>query len=247
VAVDGAGNVYTTGSFEGSVNFDPGPGTYILDSAYNAQTIGKVVYHLSTYDIFLSKLDTNGNFVAAADIVSGASPNAINNNAHAIALDSSGNIYSTGGFRGTANFNPTGTYDLTVDGGSNSPDQDIFVSQLTQPPSAGGAAAPSSPHTGGKSAVLLASSPISLHHFGESINLLLSAPRGVTPQEPVSFPLTLDESESAASRQPLRADREYAIRSPLAWSAGTRPAAELLDRVFADIGTELHSRGQALS
>jgi hypothetical protein len=133
VAVDGAGNVYTTGSFEGSVNFDQGPGTYILQSAYYAETIGKVVYHEYTYDLFLSKLDTNGNFVAAADIVSGASPNAKNNNAHAIALDSSGNIYSTGGFRGTANFNPTGTYDLTVDGGSNSPYLDVFVSQLTQP------------------------------------------------------------------------------------------------------------------
>ena len=135
LAVDGAGNVYTTGSFAGSVNFDRGPGTYILQSAYYADTIHKFVLDEYTYDIFLSELDTNGKFVAAADIVSGDSPNAFNNFAHAIALDSSGNIYSTGEFRGTANFNPTGTYDLTVDG-SRPGYQDVFVSQLTQPSSA---------------------------------------------------------------------------------------------------------------
>jgi hypothetical protein len=230
VAVDGAGNVYTTGSFAGSVNFDPGPGTYILQSS--------AIY---TYDVFLSKLDTNGNFVTALDTVRGVSPNNLNNWGNAIALDSSGNLYSTGGFRGTANFNPTGTYDLAVDGGSNSGYLDVFVSQLTQPPSAGGAAAPSSPHTGSKLAVLLAASSISLAHFVESSNPLQAAGGGTASQGTGFHPVVLDGGEFAPSCQPRQSDTGNAIPSPLPWPAGDRPAAKMLDGVFAEIGTELDS------
>lgn len=50
VAVDSSGNVYTTGYFSATVDFDPGIGTNNLTSAGDA-------------DIFISKLDSNGNFV----------------------------------------------------------------------------------------------------------------------------------------------------------------------------------------
>ena len=53
--IDNLGNVYTTGSFQGTVDFDPGTGTYELTS------VGET-------DIFISKLDANGNFLWAKPI-----------------------------------------------------------------------------------------------------------------------------------------------------------------------------------
>src|SRR4051812_37261955 len=53
VAVDNAGNVYTTGNFRGTaIDFDPGPGEFNLTSA-------------AFEDIFVSKFDAAGNFVWA--------------------------------------------------------------------------------------------------------------------------------------------------------------------------------------
>ena len=48
MTVDGFGNVYTTGWFNGTVDFDPGPGAFILTST-------------GLEDIFISKLDFSGN------------------------------------------------------------------------------------------------------------------------------------------------------------------------------------------
>jgi hypothetical protein len=50
--VDSAGNVYTTGYFQGTVDFDPGAGTVNLSSA-------------GSDDIFVQKLDASGNLVWA--------------------------------------------------------------------------------------------------------------------------------------------------------------------------------------
>jgi hypothetical protein len=132
VAVDGLGNVYTTGSFAGSVDFDPGPGPFILQ--------GQSGSFAGNYDVFVSKLDTNGNFVTAADIVSGSPANGGNNYGHGIAVDNSSpgspNVYIAAAFRKTADFDPTaGTYNLTVVGGNTNPAQDMLVSKLTQPAS----------------------------------------------------------------------------------------------------------------
>ncbi len=108
IATDGLGNVYTTGSFEGTVDFDPGAATFNLTSAGGA-------------DIFVSKLDSAGNFVWAKalggnDFDGGSG----------ISLDGLGNVYTTGYFPGTADFDPgAGTFNLTSAGGT-----DIFVSKL---------------------------------------------------------------------------------------------------------------------
>ena len=88
IAVDVLRNVYITGSFRGTADFDPGPGTYNLTSAGDE-------------DIFVTKLDASGNFVWAKKM-GGAS----DDDGNSIAVDASGNVYTTGYFQGTADFDP---------------------------------------------------------------------------------------------------------------------------------------------
>ena len=107
VVKDAQGNVYTTGYFLGTVDFDPGINMYPLSSS-------------GQQDIFISKLDMNGQFLWAKRI--GGSGNDISN---AITIDMEGNIYVTGFFRNTVDFNPgVGMYyQSTFAAGS----QDIFI------------------------------------------------------------------------------------------------------------------------
>ncbi len=108
IALDGSGNVYTTGLFRGTADFDPGAGLANLTSS-------------GTYDIFISKLDASGNFVWAK-----AMGGVVDDWGYSIALDGSGNVYTTGHFRGTADFDPgAGVANLTSAGSDN-----IFISKL---------------------------------------------------------------------------------------------------------------------
>jgi tetratricopeptide (TPR) repeat protein len=109
VEVDASGNVYSTGYFQGTVDFDPGAGTFNMTS-FGAQ------------DIFISKLDASGNFVWAKQLGGTGS-----DYGYAIALDGSGNVFTTGMFASTADFDPSGSaFNMTIFGGV----WDIFVSKL---------------------------------------------------------------------------------------------------------------------
>lgn len=114
IAVDADGNVYTTGDFEDTADFDPGPGIYNMISAYNP-----FIYYRR--DIFVSKLDSSGNFLWAKKM--GGMEEDI---AYSIVVDDSGNAFTTGSFRDSADFDPgTGVHHLV------SIDQDnIFISKL---------------------------------------------------------------------------------------------------------------------
>ncbi len=108
ISVDSLGNVFTTGYFEGSADFDPGPLTINLVSN-------------GAEDIFISKLDSNGNFIWAKQI-GGANTD----KAFSIFADPSGDIYLTGSFQGTVDFDPgVPVSNLTSAGGD-----DIFVMQI---------------------------------------------------------------------------------------------------------------------
>jgi hypothetical protein len=108
IAVDTSGNVYTTGIFDDTADFDPGPGVFNLVSA-------------GGYDIFVSKLDINGNFVWAKNI---SGPGL--NRSYSICVDATGNVYTTGTFDGTTDFDPgPNTFNLTSISSA-----DIFISKL---------------------------------------------------------------------------------------------------------------------
>jgi Matrixin len=110
IAVDAGGNVYTTGEFGGTANFNPnnGPKRNLTAS--------------SPADIFVSKLTSSGNYADAA----GFGGTGVDFG-RGIVADGSGNVYAIGVFVGTVNFSPNGTYNLTAVG-----NQDIVVMKLTQ-------------------------------------------------------------------------------------------------------------------
>jgi beta-propeller repeat-containing protein len=109
VSVDYFGNVYTTGWFNGTVDFDPGTG------------VSNLISSAGSPDIFISKLDSDGNFVWAKGM-----GGTFSDVGYGIFVDSSANVYTTGFFGGTADFDPgSGTAWLTSNGS-----EDIFISKL---------------------------------------------------------------------------------------------------------------------
>lgn len=103
VATDAAGNVFTSGYFTGTVDFDPGAGVYNLTSAGN-------------YDIYICKLTAAGVLSWARRI--GATEF---DYAYGMAIDASGNVVLTGHFEGTVDFDPNaGISNLTSSGTTSS-------------------------------------------------------------------------------------------------------------------------------
>lgn len=89
VCTDNSGNVFVAGCFAGIVDFDPGPGV-------DEHSTG------DAKDIFLSKFDPDGNFLWTRTWGSGGKQDF----GRAVAVDSSGNVFVTGYFNGTVDFNP---------------------------------------------------------------------------------------------------------------------------------------------
>ena len=108
ITVDPSGNVYSIGFFQGTVDFDPGAGTFNLTSS-------------GSQDIYIQKLDDNGDFVWAKSIGGTGQDEGFS-----LSIDASGNVYTTGRFEGTVDFDPgTGTNNLSSNGGN-----DVFVLKL---------------------------------------------------------------------------------------------------------------------
>jgi len=109
VAVDNAGNVYMTGCFADTVDFDPGP----VEENHTSNGYD---------DVFLSMFDSSGNFIWAKTW--GGSN--CSTTGQGVALDGSGNVYVTGYFNGTVDFDPgTGVDDHTSIGFRN-----VFLSKF---------------------------------------------------------------------------------------------------------------------
>jgi beta-propeller repeat-containing protein/type IX secretion system substrate protein len=166
IAVDASGNVFTTGNFKGTIDFDPGASTASLTADYIDVFVSKLdasgnyvwakkmgglsydygygitvdasgyvyitgafrtlncdydpgpgIFYLSTYadtEEFIVKLNAAGGLVWAKQTNTGAYNYS---NGFAIAVDASGNVYTTGSFKGTADFDPgPGTANLVAGG-----------------------------------------------------------------------------------------------------------------------------------
>jgi hypothetical protein len=99
VTVDIAGNVILAGTFNNTVDFNPGSGIYNISSN-------------GDFDIFIVKLDSSGNFLWAG-AVGGYGDDQINS----VTVDDQGTIYATGFFEGIGDFDPgPGIYNLYSSG-----------------------------------------------------------------------------------------------------------------------------------
>jgi len=96
IHLDPIGNIYISGYFKSAADFDPGPGSTILNAGSPSG------------DIFIAKYDNNGNNIWAKSFVGNAANSNINP-AHLgrfLKTDASGNVFVTGYFSGTVDFDP---------------------------------------------------------------------------------------------------------------------------------------------
>jgi hypothetical protein len=113
IAINKSGSIYITGTYQKIADFDPSPSIYTLTTLYNS------------YNTFIAKYDLNGNFVFAKpiecdDAIFGFS----------IEIDDSSNVYLSGDFKGTADFDPSVfTATLTGYGFSSNPQYDCYFAK----------------------------------------------------------------------------------------------------------------------
>jgi uncharacterized repeat protein (TIGR01451 family) len=111
IAVDDFGNVYSTGNFHDSVDFDPGPGSNVLYASGD----------VTEEDIFIQKLDVNGNLIWVKQI-----GGLFRDSGNSIDIDESGNIYIAGVFSDEVDFDPGINTNILNSNG----DTDIFILKL---------------------------------------------------------------------------------------------------------------------
>ena len=103
-----SGNIYVTGYFSDTADFDTGPGQQFLSSN-------------GGIDMFVQKFDANGNFNWVKNMGGIGTEEGLG-----IAADNLENVYTTGRFNKTVDFDPdTGIYDLVSNGNS-----DVFIQKL---------------------------------------------------------------------------------------------------------------------
>lgn len=110
IAVDGKGNVYVAGTFTGKVDFD------------HAQTSTDELHSTGDIDLFVQKLDSDGNHLWLEHIERTGPEEE-----YCMTVDDDGNVYLTGTFHGTLDFDPTTDHhdNLTSVGGT-----DVFIKKL---------------------------------------------------------------------------------------------------------------------
>jgi hypothetical protein len=112
ITTDASNNIYVTGDFIGTVDFDPGAGSVLIASNGNQR------------DCFILKLDASGNYMWAGGFGSAF----LGDDAFSIYVDASTNIYTTGYYQDVVDFDPgAGTTTLTSGG-----QLDAFILKIQQ-------------------------------------------------------------------------------------------------------------------
>lgn len=117
VALDSQNHVLAMGTFDGTVDFDPGPSQSTLTN------------NVDFKDVFITKSDSSGNLVWARGLSGDAAIKV-----GGIGADGLGNVYTTGSFQGTVDFNPgAGVFNMTSVGGQGPGSLsafDVFVTKF---------------------------------------------------------------------------------------------------------------------
>jgi len=110
VATDPTGNIYLVGGFRQPVDFDPGAGT----DTHNPVVAGK-------WDVFLTKFNPDGSY-GWTKVFGGPSDNI----GRGVCTDANGNVFLTGQYAGTVDFDPGPGTDNHTEVGST----DIFLTKI---------------------------------------------------------------------------------------------------------------------
>ncbi|WP_264522355.1 T9SS type A sorting domain-containing protein [Flavobacterium sp. N1994] len=122
IAIDSLDNIYISGSTDkivgfGNLDFDPGA------------TIVNVTNPTSHYVMYILKLDSNGNHIWNAQFNNPANTSYDLDTIQSIKVDTSGNVYATGGYNGTVDFDP-GSAVFNLTSGTTSLSTEIFILKL---------------------------------------------------------------------------------------------------------------------
>lgn len=110
IATDNENNIVVTGYFEGTVDFDPD------------ENETKEITSLGGHDIFVVKLDSNGNLIWVKQM--GGDDH---QEANGVDIDAGNNIFIAGTFRDTADFDPGSNVEELI-----AMSEDIFIENLDQ-------------------------------------------------------------------------------------------------------------------
>jgi hypothetical protein len=119
LALDESGNPHLTGGFRGTVDFDPGNGTSVITGGNPA--IGSTGY------AFVAKYLSSGPHAWSFAVMDGSAPSY--SRGLSIAIDGSDNIFVTGLFQGSADFDPSTAMASMTSAGGN----DIFLASYHEP------------------------------------------------------------------------------------------------------------------
>lgn len=108
IKLDSEGNVYISGNYLDDFDIDPGVGTTTLS-------------HTASSDIYLAKFDNSGNFVWAKTLSDAGSVSVA-----ALDFDDDENIYLTGEFYNTVDFDPSASVNNKISSGNS----DIYILKL---------------------------------------------------------------------------------------------------------------------